>query len=103
MNTIQSVFTERGFDHLEIERKGEWRLFERSKNGRVHWEVVRIKVKPALELFGKLVEEREVYPPSESWGIDGFTLNSLDSARRKLSEVGNPPNREKLPAIPIRE
>lgn len=87
MNLIPSAFTDRGFDHQEIERKGEWRLFERQGQGKAHWEVVRIRVRPAGEVFGKPVDEREVYPPSESWGIDGFTLNSLDSARLKLETI----------------
>lgn len=87
MNLIQSVFTERGFLHTEIGRKGQWRLFERQGMGRSHWEVVRIITKPKRTVFGREVEATEVYPPSEAWGINGFTLNCLDSARLKLESM----------------
>ncbi len=87
MNTIPSDFTERGFFHQELKRNGEWRLFERSRGTSVHFEVVRIREKPEREVFGKTVAATEVYPPSESWGSDGFTLNTLDSALRKLEMV----------------
>ena len=91
MNLIPSAFTERGFSHREIERNGEWRIFERKGQGSAHFEVVRITERPARVVFGNQVAATEVYPPSESWGIDGFTLNSLDSARRKLEIVAGQP------------
>ena len=97
MNTIPSVFTERGFEHREIERAGEWRLFEREGQGKAHFEVVRITKRPARVVFGNQVEATEVYPPSESWGMDGFTLNSLDSARQKLATVAGQRNPQETP------
>jgi hypothetical protein len=100
MNLIPSAFTERGFSHREIERKGEWRLFERKGQGSSHFEVVRIRIRKERETFGKIIPAHEFYPPSESWGIDGFTLNSLDSARRKLETVSGQPNAIKTPRIP---
>jgi hypothetical protein len=92
MNTIPSVFTERGFDHREIERNGDWRLFERTRHGRSHWEVVRIRERGETVMFGKVIEASEVYPCSEKWGIDGFTCTCLDSARFKLVEVAERQN-----------
>jgi hypothetical protein len=87
MNTIQPSFTERGFNHREIERKGEWRLFERRGQGKAHWEVVRIRIAQPFTVRGVEYPLREVYPNSEAWGIDGFTYTVLDSARRKLETV----------------
>lgn len=87
MNLIPSAFTERGFSHREIERKGEWRLFERQVHGKAHWEVVRIRIAQPFTVRGVEYPLREVYPNSEAWGIDGFTYTVLDSARQKLETI----------------
>jgi hypothetical protein len=34
------------------------------------------------------VEPAEVYPNSEAWGVDGFTLTDKEAAFAKLSELG---------------
>ncbi len=87
MNTIPSVFTKRGFNHRELVRNGEWRLFERTGRGKSHYEVVRIRSHNGYIIHDVIIPSSEYYPKSESWGTDGFTLNSLESARHKLAAV----------------
>jgi hypothetical protein len=87
MNTIPSVFTERGFSHREVARRGEWRLFERQGQGKAHWEVVRIRWRDEFAVAGRVVSAGEVYPRSAAWGTDGFTCTSLESGLAKLEAI----------------
>jgi hypothetical protein len=51
-------------------------------------EVVRLYVAREEVVFGNLIPEREVYPCSEEWGLNGFTylLSETGKARERLSE-----------------
>jgi hypothetical protein len=55
----------------------------------VCYEVVRIRRRDGIEIVGKLIEPHEVYPNSEAWGANGFTLTDKDAAYAKLKEVTN--------------
>ncbi len=71
-----------------IERKGGWAIYGQWKGGRCgDYEVVRIRTRPEEDFLGKHYDAREVYPPSESWGTDGFTFMSLEEARKRLEEL----------------
>jgi hypothetical protein len=92
MNTIQSVFTERGFTHREVARRGEWRVFERRGAGKAHWEVVRIRWRDEFTVAGRVVPAGEVYPRSAVWGTDGFTFVSLELAKARFAEMAIAPS-----------
>ena len=92
MNTIQSVFTERGFTHREVARRGEWRVFERQGAGKAHWEVVRIRWRDEFTVAGRVVPAGEVYPRSAVWGTDGFTFVSLELAKARFAEMAIAPS-----------
>ena len=34
-----------------------------------------------------MIEQAEVYPKSEEWGVDGFTFTDTDAAFEKLREI----------------
>jgi hypothetical protein len=51
--------------------------------------VVRIRRRDGIEIAGTFIEPHEVYPNSEAWGVDGFTLTDEDAAFAKLKEVAN--------------
>jgi hypothetical protein len=87
MNTIQPSFTERGFSHREVARRGEWRVFERQGQGKAHWEVVRIRWRDEFTVAGRVVPAGEVYPRSAAWGTDGFTCTSLERGLAKLEAI----------------
>jgi hypothetical protein len=36
---------------------------------------------------GRVIEPGEVYPRSESWGVDGFTVTDKEAAFAKLREL----------------
>jgi len=95
MNTIPSVFTERGFNFTQIARDGMIALYHRGKPGGTgHYELVRLSVAHAAKIYGREYPEREVYPHSEKWGIDGFTILSRETALERFTEMVNARDRE---------
>ena len=57
-------------------------------NPSISYEVIRIRRREGFQINGRFVEPAEVYPNSEAWGVDGFTLSDKDAAFRKLKELG---------------
>ena len=87
MNLIPSAFTKRGFSHREIERRGDWRIYERKGHGKAHFEVVKITSHNGYTVAGVHIPSSEVYPSSSTWGIYGFTIPTLQSALQKLDDA----------------
>jgi hypothetical protein len=52
----------------------------------VCYEVIRIRQRQGFQIGGRFVEAAELYPRSEAWGTDGFTLTDKDAAFVKLRE-----------------
>lgn len=79
------------FDYRQIAREGDAAIYEQTWDGcsipSVAYEVVRIRRREAAEIAGNFIEPHEVYPSSEAWGVDGFTLTDKDAAFAKLQEV----------------
>jgi hypothetical protein len=88
---IAKEFRHDGFTFRQIVREGDVAIYEQRWNGcanpSVAYEVVRIRRRDAREIKGKLLEAAEVYPRSEAWGVDGFTLTDKDAAFEKLREI----------------
>jgi hypothetical protein len=87
MESISAHVRKAGFDLNLVERLGEWGIYRQSKPGinRDSFELVRIRIaRPTVLPGGVCLPEREIYPPSESWGVDGFTFTTEEDARRKL-------------------
>jgi hypothetical protein len=49
--------------------------------------VIRIRRREGFHIHGRFVEAAEVYPNSEAWGVDGFTLTDKQRAFAKLQEI----------------
>src|SRR6186713_2645735 len=90
---LASTFTDRGWNHTQLKRTGEWAIYERSKPEGLppHHEVVRIRWKEARMVGGREIPEGEHYPSSSRWGVDGFTLRDLEDAERCFAEKLQPP------------
>ena len=88
---IAKEFCHDGFTFRQIVREGDVGIYEQTWNGcanaSVAYEVVRIRRREAREIKGKIIEAAEVYPRSEAWGIDGFTLTDKHAAFAKLREM----------------
>jgi len=89
MTTIPTSFTKHGFTHTLKHREGEWCIFERIKGGVTHYEVIRPVIADTEYKDGvwQKCGPREVYPCSESWGVNGFTKLTYQDALDKVSAL----------------
>src|SRR6516165_11613180 len=89
---LPKEFRRDGFNYRQIAREGDAAIYEQRWTGcaepSVCYEVIRIRRREGFEIGGRWVPPAEVYPNSEAWGVDGFTLSGKDAAFAKLREVG---------------
>jgi hypothetical protein len=88
---LPKEFRHDGFTYRQIARHGDAAIYEQVWNGcrnpSVAYEVIRIRRREGFQIGGRFIEPAEVYPGSEAWGTDGFTLADRDAAFAKLSEL----------------
>ena len=92
---LATRFLRDGFDYRQIAREGDAAIYQQTWSGcsnpSVCYEVVRIRRREGFQIDGRLIEPAEVYPNSEAWGVDGFTLTDKDAAFAKMQEVAGQP------------
>src|SRR5205807_617832 len=85
---LPTRFKRGGFLYRQIAREHGAAIYEQTWNGcsnpSISYEVVRIRRREGFQIGARLVEAAEVYPNSEAWGVDGWTLADRESAIRKL-------------------
>jgi len=77
MQELALRFTAGQFTYTQVQRVGQWAVYEQQSQhgGHSHFEVIRIGVAPAKTFpNGQTYPEREVYPNSEQWGRNGWTF-----------------------------
>ena len=88
---LATQFRHDGFDYRQIAREGDVALYEQKWRGcpdpNVCFEVVRIRRRDGFQIGSTFVEPAEVYPRSEAWGTDGFTLTDKDAAFKKFQQM----------------
>jgi hypothetical protein len=88
---LPTRFRRDGFQYRQIAREGDAAIYEQTWSGcsepSVCYEVIRIRRRDGFQIGGRFVEPAEVYPNSDAWGVDGFTLTDKDAAFAKLREV----------------
>ena len=88
---LPTKFNRDGHDFELITREGDVAIYEQRLNGCPDssqcFEVIRIRRRNGFEINGRMVEPAEVYPRTETWGADGWTLPSRDLAFAKLREI----------------
>ena len=87
LQPLPSQFRQDGFEFHLCERVDDVALFRKSKHGRDTYEVVIIRRLPAGAVFAKEYPAREAMPPSEAWGLQGWSLTTAERAREKFAEV----------------
>jgi hypothetical protein len=84
-------FQRGGFTYRQIAREGDAAIYQQTWNGcpnpSVSYEVIRIRRRQGFQIGARFVEPAEVYPNSEAWGLDGFTVQDKETAFRKLREI----------------
>ena len=88
---LPKEFRRDGFTHRQIARERDAAMYEHSWNGcsnpSVCYEVIRIRKREGFQIGSRFVEPAEIYPKSEAWGVDGFTLTNRDTAFAKFREI----------------
>lgn len=87
---LGTTFVKNTYFYEQVIRDGNWAIFKqrlRPGVGELAYEVIRIRVKPAVTIMGKLVEAHEAGPSNEAFGRDGFTYPTLAQAKAKLHEM----------------
>lgn len=88
---LPTQFRRGGFDYRQIAREGNAAIYEQRWTGcaepSVCYEVIRIRRRAGFQIGGRFAEAAELYPRSEAWGTDGFTLTDKDAAFVKLREL----------------
>src|SRR5207248_11287089 len=88
---LATRFRHGGFDYRLIAREGDAAIYEQSWSGcsnpSVCYEVVRIRRHDGFQIGDRIVEPAEVYPNSEAWGVDAWTVPQKEAAFRKLREI----------------
>lgn len=89
MRELPVDFNWGGFQHHRVAREGMVAMYRRRRIGgeAEHYEVIRIVVRPATEIAGKVIGEREGYPRSEEWGTRGWTYGDSEDAWEKFREL----------------
>jgi len=84
-----------GFTYTQVLRNGRSAIYRQQVTPtEVYHEVFLIRVKPEMELFGKTIAEREVFPSNEEFGSRAWTCHTFELALNKILEL----NHHKLPA-----
>jgi hypothetical protein len=95
---LPTQFQQGGFEYKQIAREGDAAIYEQTWSGcpnpSVCHEVIRIRKREGFEIGGRFVEPAEVYPNSEAWGVDGWTIQDKETAFCKLRELVNAPQKE---------
>jgi hypothetical protein len=88
---LAKEFRRHGFTYRQIAREGNAAIYEQRWTGcaepSVCYEVIRIRRREGFQIGGRVVEPAEVYPKSEVWGTDGFTLTDKDAAFNKFQQI----------------
>lgn len=90
---LPKEFQRDGFTYRQIAREGNAAIYEQrwsgSRNPSACYEVIRIRRRDGFQIGARFVEPAEVYPNSDAWGVDGFTLIDRDAAFAKLREIAS--------------
>jgi hypothetical protein len=102
---LPKEFHRDGFTYRQIAREADTAIYEQRWTGcaepSVCYEIIRVKRREGFEINGRFIEPAEVYPSSESWGVDGWTVQDKETAFCKLQELVNAPQKES--ANPIKK
>ena len=68
-----------------VKREGMAAMFQSC--GGDYWEVHRVRVEPAQEVFGKAYPEREALAGNAAFGTYGWACSSLDRAECRFKDA----------------
>jgi len=84
-------FRHHGFEYRQLAREGNAAIYEQiwlgCSEASVCYEIIRIRRRDGFWIDDRFVEPGEIYPKSEAWGVDAFTLTDKDAAFAKLRQM----------------
>jgi len=96
MDKLKFPITRNRFRYDLVKRHNNWCVVSQENLAYpecpVHYELWRIRIKKGGTYKGKDFPTREVMPPTESWGRDGFTYLRLDDCLTDFAKRANLPN-----------
>jgi hypothetical protein len=88
---LPKEFRSDGFIYRQIASEENVAIYEQTwsgcRNPTICYEVIRVRYRDRFQIGEKVVEAYEVYPRTDSWGVDGFTVADKDAAFTKLREI----------------
>lgn len=85
--TLPLTFTKSGWKFSQVERFGDWAVYEKQKGERIKsWELIKILRHDGREFVGQFFPPSEMYPSSSQWGNLGWTFTSKKQALKKFNE-----------------
>lgn len=90
MKILPTTFTRSGWKFKQLAREGNIAVYEKvlGPEGLCYsLEVIKVRRRGRCVINGRVLEEAEVYPPSESWGREGWTVATKDRAFEKMAEL----------------
>jgi hypothetical protein len=88
--SLPTRFQRGGFYYRQIYREGDFAIYKQTWKGNEHstaFEVIRLRRHEGFQIGDRWVEPGEVYPNSEAWGVDAWTVLNKDAAFTKLREI----------------
>jgi len=89
MKKLEKIFNKKGFTYTQIVREGDKAIYRQDKNDYTSssFEVVKIGSHNGYELNGTKIAASETYPSTSLWGIQGWTYQTLEDAKKKFKKI----------------
>jgi hypothetical protein len=89
MKKLDKKFNKKGFTYTEIVREKNKAIYKQSKAGQsnISYEVVKIGSHNGYELNGSKIAAAETYPSTSLWGVQGWTFQNIDEAKKKFKKI----------------
>ena len=89
MKKLEKTFNKKGFTYTQVIREGNKAIYRQDKRdyNSSSFEVVKIGSHNGYELNGTKIVASETYPSTSLWGIQGWTYQTLDEAKKKFKRI----------------
>lgn len=85
MRALPANFRRKGMNYQLMLRTGAKAMYS-IDNGE-SYEVIKIRHTVSRQIGSKTIQGGEYFPPSESWGVYGWTFVRLERAKQKYNDL----------------
>ena len=89
MKKLEKTFTKKGFKYTQVLREGNKAIYRQDKHDYTapSFEVIKVGSHNGYELNGTKIAASETYPSTSLWGIQGWTYQNIDDAKKKYKKL----------------